>query len=92
MTEVTEHMHIDNQTWLLVFIMQPFICLSVSHTHTHTHPHTPYTYTICSHISGPSLVAQSVKALPAMQETWVRSLGWEDPLEKEIATHSSILA
>ena len=31
MTEVTEHMHIDNQTWLLVFIMQPFICLSVSH-------------------------------------------------------------
>ena len=37
-----------------------------------------------------SLVAQSVKSLPAMQETWVRSLGWEDPLEKEMATHSSI--
>ena len=36
--------------------------------------------------------AQSVKDLPAMQETWVRSLGWEDPLEKETATHSSILA
>ena len=33
-----------------------------------------------------------VKHLPAMQETWVRSLGWEDPLEKEMATHSSILA
>ena len=33
-----------------------------------------------------------VKNLPAMQETWVRSLGWEDPLEKEIATHSNILA
>ena len=32
------------------------------------------------------------KRLPAMQETWVRSLGWEDPLEKEMATHSSILA
>ena len=32
-----------------------------------------------------------VKNLPAVQETWVRSLGWEDPLEKEIATHSSIL-
>ena len=30
--------------------------------------------------------------VPAMQETWVRSLGWEDPLEKEMATHSSILA
>ena len=39
-----------------------------------------------------SLVAQSVKNLRAVQETWVRSLGWEDPLEKEMATHSSILA
>ena len=36
-------------------------------------------------------MAQRVKNLPAMQETWVRSLGWEDPLEKEMATHSSIL-
>ena len=41
---------------------------------------------------GVSLVAQIVKSLPAMQETWVQSLGWEDPLEKEMATHSSILA
>ena len=39
-----------------------------------------------------SLVTQVVKNLPAMQETWVRSLGWEDPLEKEMTTHSSILA
>ena len=39
-----------------------------------------------------SLVAQTVKNLLAMQETWVPSLGWEDPLEKEMATHSSILA
>ena len=39
-----------------------------------------------------SLVAQLVKNLPAMQETWDQSLGWEDPLEKENATHSSILA
>ena len=38
-----------------------------------------------------SLVAQIVKNLPAMQETWVPSLGQEDPLEKEMATHSSIL-
>ena len=37
-------------------------------------------------------VAQSAKNLPAVQETWVRSLGWEDPLEKEMATQSSILA
>ena len=39
-----------------------------------------------------SLMAQRVKSPPAMQETQVPSLGWEDPLEKEIATHSSILA
>ena len=39
-----------------------------------------------------SLVAQLVKNLLAMQETWVQFLGWEDSLEKETATHSSILA
>ena len=39
-----------------------------------------------------SLVAQLVKNLPAILETWVQSLGWEDPLEKGKATHSSILA
>ena len=39
-----------------------------------------------------SLVAQRLKRLPPMQETWVRSLGLEDPLEKEMVTHSSILA
>ena len=39
-----------------------------------------------------SLVAQMVKHLPAIQDTWVRSLGQEDPLEKEMSTHSSILA
>ena len=40
---------------------------------------------------GVSLVAQRAKNLPAKQETWVWSLGWEDPLEKRMATHSSIL-
>ena len=40
---------------------------------------------------GASLVAQIVKSLPAVQETQVRSLGWEDPLEKGIATPSSII-
>ena len=43
-------------------------------------------------IIGASLIAQSVKKLPAMQETWVRSLGQEDPLEEEMATHFSVLA
>ena len=42
--------------------------------------------------SGASPVVQLVKNLPAMQETRVQSLGWEDPLEKEMATHSNILA
>ena len=41
---------------------------------------------------GVSLVAQIVKSLPAMWEIWVQSLGWEDPLEEGVATHSSILA
>ena len=50
------------------------------------HIHT----TIC--INWASLVAQMIKHLPAMQETWVRSLGQGEPLEKEMATHSSILA
>ena len=45
-----------------------------------------YTYLVAS------LVAQRLKRLPPMRETWVRSLGREDPLEKEMATHSSILA
>jgi len=44
------------------------------------------------HICHPTLVAQTVKNLPAMQGTWVQSLGQEDPLEKGMATHSSILA
>ena len=41
---------------------------------------------------GASLVAQMVKHLSTMQETWVRALGWEDPLEKEMAVHSSTIA
>ena len=45
----------------------------------------------CGASSG-SLVAQAVKRLPAMRETWVRFLGREDPLEKEMATYSSTLA
>ena len=43
-------------------------------------------------MEGASLVAQFIKNPPAMQEIWVQSLGWEDPLEEGMATHSSILA
>ena len=42
--------------------------------------------------SSASLVAQMVKNVPALQETWVQSLGWDDPLEEDMATHSSVLA
>ena len=55
----------------------------------------PRNWTRVSCIAGGFLtnpVAQVVKSLPAMQETWVQSLGWEDSLEKEMATHSSFLA
>ena len=45
-----------------------------------------------SYSSGASHIAQSIKHLPATRETWVQFLGWEDPLEKEMAIHSSILA
>ena len=48
--------------------------------------------TIIIHIKTFSLLAQMVKKLPAIRETWVQSLGWEDLLEKEMATHYSILA
>ena len=48
------------------------------------------TLPIFSELFSLSLVAQMVKSLPAMRETPVQSLGWEDPLEKEMATHSSI--
>ena len=49
-------------------------------------------WALLSCYNGASLVAQMVKHLPTMWKTRVRSLGWEDPLEKEMATHSSILA
>ena len=47
---------------------------------------------VSHHYIWTSLVAQMVKNLPAMQETWIRSLVREDPLEKGMATHSSVLA
>ena len=54
------------------------------------HPHL--IFVLCQALYSVSLVAQMVKNPPAMQETQVRSLGWEDPLEKEMVTQSSILS
>ena len=66
-------------------------------THTTNSSITPspkiftYSHNIPSYITRASLVAQTVKNLPLMQEAQVPSLGWEDPLEKEMAPHSNIL-
>ena len=62
-----------------------------THTHTHTLLENTYIFYVLI-IIGASLVAQLVKHPPAMRETWVQSLGWEDPLKKGKAAHSSILA
>ena len=62
-----------------------------THTHTHTHIYIyPLFFRFFTHWA--SLVAQMINNLPAMQETGLQSLGWEDPLEKGMATQSSILA
>ena len=73
----------DSKNHLLITV---FHSLKLGKSHTRSH----LTYTEA--IRGNSLVAQLVKNLPAMRETWVRSLGREDPLEKGKAAHSSILA
>ena len=58
---------------------------------SHLGSHVP-SYTLLIGLCRASLVGELVENLPAMQETWVQSLGWEDPLEEEKAIHSSILA
>ena len=61
--------------------------------HIHTHPTNAIdNYITCNLNIWASLVAKLVKNLPAMRETWIPFLGWEDPLEKGTATRSSILA
>ena len=65
----------------------PLICNNWRHKHHLVNP----TITLKYVYRQASLIAQLVKNLPAVQETWVQFLSWEDPLEKEMATHSSIL-
>ena len=57
-----------------------------------SNPSLPYLHWQVVTLPQAFLTAQLVKNLPAVWETWVQSLGWEDPLEKEMATHSSVLA
>ena len=66
-------------------------CFQVKQSHVHRAAQLRWWW-LSILVLPPALIAQSVKTLPAMQETWVRFLGWEDPLEKEMASHSSILA
>ena len=73
---------------LLIFVRHTHIYV---HTCTHTHTHIYIYICILLYILA-SLVTQKVMNPPPMQETWVQSLGWQDPLEKGTATHSSILA
>ena len=87
----------DMRSPTLKFRLGPFLC-------AHEAPQSPLTRPVsgsivipCTHLLKlytliTPLVAQLVRNLPAMQETWVLSLGWEDPLEKGKATHSSVLA
>ena len=58
----------------------------------HCHPHVAISRQHFAEFITISWLAQTVKHLPAVRKTWVQSLGWEDPLEKEMATHSSTLA
>ena len=69
--------------------------LSLSPVHNLSHCGTKYSHSQALGLGSPvetSLVAQMVKHLPTVQESWARSLGREDPLEREMATHSSTLA
>ena len=63
----------------MVTLLKPFFTLTISWFDLLIHNQK---------VQSESLVAQKVKCLPMMRETWVRSLDWEDPLEKEMATHS----
>ena len=72
-----------NESLSLQLTLEPYI-----YTHTHNYRNKWN----LSYLKESFLVAQTVRHLPTMRETWVWSLGWEDPLEKEMATHSSTLA
>ena len=72
-------------------VLEKFLCVSGSVASVTINPYVVLTGGIIC-ILGLPLVVQRVKRLPAMQETRVPSLGWEDPLEKEMATHSTVLA
>ena len=92
-TQVVEQQEIQLTADLVCFII--ILMLSLNWLVLYASPQVayfPWTYHPCSVFAWASLLAQSVKHLPAVQETWLQSLGQEDPLQKEMAAHSSILA
>ena len=83
-----------SETYTVVYVNYILIKLEVKFLKLKKKKKTPKNYKTIMRI-GPGfmlLMPQTVQDLPAMQETRVRSLGWEDPLEKRMASHSSILA
>ena len=87
----THHFECEGHILATYQIFELFLChLNFQRTHYVTYSSIKQSFMECYHVA--SLVAQMVKHLPTMQKTWVRSLGQEDLLEKEMATHSSILA
>ena len=82
----------SKKTSYLYSLAQPLVSYTVVMTNKLSYLSVFLVFMCLPNYEGASLVAQSVKSLPAVQETRVRFLGREDPLEKEMATHSSILA
>ena len=82
----------SKKTSYLYSLAQPLVSYTVVMTNKLSYLSVFLVFMCLPNYEGASLVAQSVKSLPAVQETRVRSLGWEDPLEKGKATHSSIFA
>ena len=90
-TDSSHYLDVSSPRWLcdsLPHLLQIFVQISPSRWSPFWPLHSVCTYTS----QGASLVAWTVKNLPTMQETWIRFLGWGHPLEKGMATHSSILA
>ena len=82
----------SKKTSYLYSLAQPLVSYTVVMTNKLSYLSVFLVFMCLPNYEGASLVAQSVKSLPAVQETRVRFLGQEDPLEKKMATHSSIFA
>ena len=85
-------MHFSSFTIYNIFFTLLYLYLYMFYRGIYAQIHVILFFMYIYEIRGACFVAQLVKNLPSVQETWVWLLGWEDPLEKQIATHSSSLA